>query len=61
MCMCAIFAFFGLTLNVKCHVLSCATRRIFNYSRTVARGAKIVMLEVDGNVVYMGDLLPADE
>lgn len=34
--------------------------RMYNYSKTVARGVKTLAIHVDGKLIFMGNLLPAD-
>ena len=41
--------------------LRTGTGRFFNYSKTPARGVRDFSVAVDGRVVFMGTLLPADK
>ena len=43
------------------HNLRTGTGRFFNYSKTPARGVRDFSVAVDGRVVFMGTLLPADK
>jgi len=35
--------------------------RLYNYSKTVGRGVKTISIHVDGKLIFMGNLLPADK
>lgn len=41
--------------------MSVSLVRLYNYSKTVGRGVKTLSIHVDGKLIFMGNLLPADK